>query len=75
MFKDQATMIKESIKQVMAQSKEKKFSIIAHSIGCHIGYYIQDEIDENNENLQNIICMGAPFGESPTQVNKGMEKI
>ena len=59
----------------MAQSEEKKFSIIAHSIGCHIGYYIQDEIDKNNENLQNIICMGAPFGQSPTQVNKGMEKI
>jgi triacylglycerol esterase/lipase EstA (alpha/beta hydrolase family) len=75
MFKDQAMMIKESIKQVMALSKEKKFSIMAHSIGCHIGYYIQDEIDVNKENLQNMICMGTPFGQSPTKVNKGMEKI
>jgi triacylglycerol esterase/lipase EstA (alpha/beta hydrolase family) len=68
-------MIKESIIKVMASSKEKKFSIIGHSVGCHIAYYIQDDIDPSNQNLRNLICMGTPLGESPTKLNKGVEKV
>jgi triacylglycerol esterase/lipase EstA (alpha/beta hydrolase family) len=68
-------MVKGSIKKVMATYKEKKFSIIGHSVGCHIAYYIQDEIDPTNQNLRNVICMGTPLGDSPTKLNKGVEKV
>jgi surfactin synthase thioesterase subunit len=33
-------MVKASIKKVMSTYKEKKFSIIGHSVGCHIAYSI-----------------------------------
>lgn len=68
-------MIKNNIKYIMATYEEKKFSIIAHSVGCHIAYYIQDEIDPTNQNLRNVICMGTPFGQSPTKLNKGVDKV
>lgn len=54
--------------------ENKKFSIIGHSIGCLTAYFIEDQIN-NDGNLQNIICLGTPFGDSPTKLNKGLENI
>ena len=31
--------------------------------------------DPTNQNLRNLICMGTPLGDSPTKLNKGVEKV
>ena len=76
MFKDQALYVQESIKAMLRDRYEgdQRFTIIGHSIGCLTAYFIQDQVSEYG-NLQNIICLGTPFGESPTKLNKDLENI
>jgi triacylglycerol esterase/lipase EstA (alpha/beta hydrolase family) len=48
----------------LKNDKRKKFTIIGHSIGCLTAMYINDQIP--SENLQNLVCLGAPLTTSPT---------
>lgn len=44
----------------------KKFTIVAHSVGCLQALSIEKEINSKNQ-LQNLICLGSPLTESPTK--------
>ena len=76
MFLDQAEFVSQSIKLRMTGKMHagKKFTIVAHSIGCLTALLIEDEINKNGQ-LANIVCMGSPLEESPMKLNSGMTKI
>lgn len=60
MFLDQSDFIAASINTAMNEpgNMHKNFTIVAHSVGCLQGMFIENDIPKNR--LQNMICIGSP---------------
>ena len=77
MFLDQAYFIQTSINTAMNYTNfaTKKFTIIAHSIGCLQALLIEPEVNKNNQ-LLNVICLAPPLIDSPLKyLNDDLENV
>jgi len=53
--------------------KNKKFTIIGHSLGCLTAKLIEKDLKHGT--LQNIVCVGGTLENSPMRLNQGLDNI